>query len=60
MKRKAPLSHGWKYTFIIIGTAALLCSMANFYYKQYMIAGITALVAAIQAQNYRRWKKNQL
>lgn len=59
MKQREPTSRGWKYTFIIIGIAALLCSMANLYYKQYMIAGITALVAAIQAQNYRRWKKNQ-
>lgn len=59
MKNTQPLSPKWKYSCLIIGIAALFCSIANFYYKHYLIGIAVAIVAAVQFQNYRRWKKNQ-
>lgn len=59
MKGDQQLSKRWKYSFLIIGIAAGLCCLANLYYKQYIIAGATAIVVVAQIQNYRKWKKKQ-
>lgn len=59
MKNAQPLSPKWKYFCLIIGIAALFCSIANFYYKQYLTGIATAIVAGVQFQNYRKWKKSR-
>lgn len=49
----------WKYLFLIIGISALVCCAAGLYYKQYVIATATGLVAVVQFINYRKWKNQR-
>lgn len=47
----------WRYIALAVGTAALLCCVAALYYKEYIIATATGVVAIAQFLNYRRWKR---
>lgn len=49
----------WKYLFLVIGISALACCAAGIYYKQYVIATATGLVAIVQFLNYRKWKRQR-
>lgn len=49
----------WKCLFLMIGISALGCCAAGFYYKQYVIATATGLVAVVQFLNYRKWKNQR-
>lgn len=49
----------WIYIFLGIGLSALACCVVALYYKQYIIATATGLVAIIQLLNYRTWKKRR-
>lgn len=55
-KNPGPLRK-WSYIALAIGTAALLCCAAALYYRQYIIATATGVVAIAQFLNYRRWKR---
>lgn len=49
----------WKYLFLAIGISALACCAAGIYYKQYLIATATGLVAVVQLLNYWKWKRQR-
>lgn len=55
-KNSGPLRK-WSYIALAVGTAALLCCTAALYYRQYIIATATGVVAIAQFLNYRRWKR---
>lgn len=49
----------WIYIFLGIGLSAVACCAVALYYKQYIIATATGLVAVVQLLNYRTWKKRR-
>lgn len=47
----------WSRIALAIAAVAFVCCVAAIYYKQYLIATATGVVAIVQFREYRRWKR---